>query len=353
MNKGKVGVVDLFCGIGGLSYGLHKVGFDIIAGIDIESSCKYAFETNTGARFVSQDVNSVSADQVNGYFRGYDFRVLAGCAPCQPFSTYSHTNRNKKKEQYSLLSQFGRLVESVKPEIVTMENVTQIAQFKKMPVLENFIDTLSRNGYRIDVRNVYCPDYGIPQTRKRLVLVASRIGDIHLIPPTHTPDQYVTVRESISHLPPIKSGEKCEKDPLHQARRLSPLNLRRIQATPENGSWKDWPEDLRLECHKKGSGAKFGSVYGRMDWDAPAPTMTTQCTGLGNGRFGHPDQDRAISVREAAILQTFPDDYKFVLDGEDYSITKVSRQIGNAVPPRLGEITGESIIRHLQEYGRI
>lgn len=347
-----IGVVDLFCGVGGLSYGLRQAGLSIIAGFDIEPSCKYAYETNTGARFFKQDVNTIDKSQIEDLFNGFSYRVLAGCAPCQPFSSYSHTNKNKKEEQYSLLSQFGRLVEEVKPDIVTMENVTQIAQFRRMPVLENFIDTLTRNGYSIDVQNIYCPDYGIPQTRTRLVLVASRLGgDIALIPPTHSPSEYVTVRDAISHLSPVNSGEKNSKDPLHQARHLSPLNLKRIQATPLNGSWRDWPDELKLECHKKDSGASFGSVYGRMSWDAPAPTMTTQCTGLGNGRFGHPEQNRAITPREAAIFQTFPDNYQFVPNSQEISITKVSRQIGNAVPPRLGEVTGISIIKHLQHHG--
>ena len=129
--------------------------------------------------------------------------------------------------------------------------------------------------------------------------------------------------------------------------------MQRILSTPENGGWKDWPEELKLECHKKSSGKSYGSVYGRMNWNAPSPTMTTFCTGIGNGRFGHPEQNRAISLREAAIFQSFPDNYEFFAPTEIVSITKASRYIGNAVPPRLGEITAESIINHLEKYKKI
>lgn len=124
--------------------------------------------------------------------------------------------------------------------------------------------------------------------------------------------------------------------------------MERIKATPYGGSWKDWPEDLILNCHKKNGGKSFGSVYGRMVWDKPAPTMTTLCTGLGNGRFGHPEQNRAISAREAALFQTFPDTYKFFPNEQDVSLTKASRYIGNAVPPKLGEVIAESIKQHLR-----
>ena len=130
------------------------------------------------------------------------------------------------------------------------------------------------------------------------------------------------------------------------------MNLRRIRNTPYGGSWKDWPEELKLKCHKSEAGKSFGSVYGRMVWEQPSPTMTTQCTGLGNGRFGHPIQDRAISVREAALIQTFPKSYKFFADEKTVAITKASRYIGNAVPPKLGEIIGKSIIQHLEKYGK-
>lgn len=230
-----------------------------------------------------------------------------------------------------------------------MENVSQILSFKQQPVLNDFVSKLEKLGYYVYYKVVYCPDYGIPQTRKRLVLLASKLGKIELIKPTHNQNNYVTVQQVIGNLPAIQAGEICKKDPLHRARALSELNLRRIRATPYGGSWADWPEELHLECHKKESGKSFGSVYGRMKWEEPSPTMTTLCTGIGNGRFGHPVQDRAISLREAALFQTFPKKYKFFASEKEISISNASRYIGNAVPPKLGKITAESIIRHLKQ----
>lgn len=344
-----IGVIDLFCGIGGLSHGMYKEGLDIIAGFDVDDTCKYAYEKNNKSNFYNQDIKTVTKEQISDLFKGYDVRVLAGCAPCQPFSSYAFKVKDKDKDKYDLLYEFGRLVEEVLPDIVTMENVAQILSFKQKPVLDDFVKLLKNSGYEVDLKTVYCPDYGIPQTRKRIVLLASRFGKITLIPPTHTKNKYRTVRQTIEKLPPLKAGEVCSKDPLHRARSLSDLNMKRIKATPINGSWRDWDEGLMLACHKKTSGKSFGSVYGRMNWDEPAPTMTTLCTGLGNGRFGHPEQDRAISLREAAMFQTFPKSYKFFSPKEEVSISKASRYIGNAVPPKLGKITAISIKEHLYE----
>ena len=349
LRQPKVEVVDLFCGIGGLSYGMKSAGFDILAGYDLDWTCQYAYETNTGGKFFYKDVKSVTGDEIKKLYskKKNTIKVLAGCAPCQPFSSYAFKKKDKDPNKYDLLYEFGRLVEEIKPDIVTMENVTQILNFKSKPVLKDFVEKLESLGYFVDVNKVFCPDYGIPQTRKRLVLMASRLGIIKLIPPTHHKKEYVTVRETIGDLPPISSGGVDINDPLHRCTALTPLNLKRIQATPYGGGWHDWPEELVLDCHKKKEGKTYGSVYGRMEWDKPSPTMTTQCTGLGNGRFGHPEQDRAISIREAALLQTFPKTYKFFQDEETISITIASRYIGNAVPPKLGDVIAKSIFNHL------
>lgn len=345
-------VVDLFCGIGGLSYGMKSAGFKIIAGYDLDWTCQYAYETNTGGKFFYKDVKEVTGDEIQALYskKKNTIRVLAGCAPCQPFSSYAHTNKNKDEKKYNLLYEFGRLVQKVHPDIVTMENVPAIAAFKLKSVLADFVQVLQGEGYQVKYQVVFCPDYGIPQTRKRLVLLASRLGTIQLIPPTHQKEEYVTVRDTIENLPPLKAGEAYPLDPLHRCRALSDLNLKRIQATPYGGSWKDWPKELLLDCHKRIGGKSYGSVYGRMVWDEPSPTMTTLCTGIGNGRFGHPVQDRAISVREAALFQTFPTYYKFFPDEQSVSLSKASRYIGNAVPPRLGEIIAESIKQHIRTH---
>lgn len=347
LKKYKYEVIDLFCGIGGLSSGLKSRGFNVLAGYDLDQTCRYAYETNNEAVFNYRDIKSVAGQEIAEQYGKKSVKVLVGCAPCQPFSSYAFKNKKKDPNKYDLLYEFGRLIREVRPDIVAMENVTQILRFEEKPVLNDFLALLDELDYQYDVQQVYCPDYGIPQTRKRLVVVASRFGNIRLISPTHNKENYVTVRQTIGFLPAIASGETCTTDPLHRCTALTPLNLKRIKATPYGGGWKNWPPELVLKCHREKTGRSYGSVYGRMEWDKPGPTMTTQCTGLGNGRFGHPEQDRAISLREAALLQTFPMDYRFFSDEEEVSITKASRYIGNAVPPRLGEVIAETIIEHV------
>lgn len=345
----RIEVVDLFCGIGGLSYGLRSKGLHIHAGIDLDETCRFAYEANNEAPFIHKNIIDVAKDDILPLYHKNSIKVLAGCAPCQPFSSYAFKNKKKDSDKYDLLYQFGRLVCEVQPDIVTMENVPAIQAFKLKNVLGDFINTLQSQGYQVSCQVVYCPDYGIPQTRKRLVLLASKMGDIKLLEPTHNKGNYLTVRDAIGNLPPLQAGQADTSDPLHRSRALSPINMRRIMATPYGGSWKDWPAELMLDCHKREGGKSFGSVYGRMVWEEPAPTMTTLCTGIGNGRFGHPEQNRAISAREAALIQTFPMSYRFFPNEDEVSLSKASRYIGNAVPPRLGEVIAESIIQHIRK----
>lgn len=345
----KISAIDLFCGIGGLSFGFKKAGIEIKAGIDIDKSCQYAFETNCKSKFISKDILDIKEAELNSLYGTNDTKVLVGCAPCQPFSSYTYKNDNQKDHRWQLLYEFTRLIKEVKPVIVSMENVPTLLKFKKEPVFLNFVKSLKKEGYSVWHDIVYAPDYGIPQKRKRLVLLASKMGEITLLPPTHKPEQYVSVRNAIGNLEKIKSGAYSKDDFLHRAALLSDKNLERIKQSKPGGSWKtDWDENLKLECHKNKKGKTYGSVYGRMLWDEPSPTMTTFCTGIGNGRFGHPEQDRAISLREASILQSFPDDYKFVDKQENLKPGLISKHIGNAVPPKLGEIIGKSIVEHLK-----
>lgn len=344
----RIEVVDLFCGIGGLSYGMKCRGMHIMGGFDIDGSCRYAYETNNETKFFFKDIKLVTGNDIAKLYSKKGIRILAGCAPCQPFSSYAHTNKKKDPNKYDLLYEFGRLVKETRPDIVTMENVPSILTFDLKPVFPDFVRVLEANGYNVTYRIVFCPDYGIPQTRKRLVLLASRLGKISLMDKTCEQGKYKTVGDTIRDLEPLAAGESSKTDALHRCRTLTPLNLARIHNTPYGGSWKDWPEDLILKCHKKESGKSFGSVYGRMKWEEPSPTITTECTGIGNGRFGHPEQDRALSLREAALLQTFPKSYKFFEDERNISMNNASRYIGNAVPPRLGEVIAESIKLHIR-----
>jgi len=345
----KVSAVDLFCGIGGLSYGLKQSGIEIKAGFDFDNKCKYAYEKNCKAPFIHQDIKTITKEDITKFYEKEDIKILLGCAPCQPFSTYTLSGDKQKDQRWQLLYEFTRLIKETNPEIVSMENVPNLLNFKKEPVFQNFVKELEDLGYFVWYKIVYSPDYGIAQKRRRLILLASKLGEIKLILPTHKSSEYITVRDAIGKLESLKSGESSKKDFIHKASKLSDKNLKRLKQSVQGGSWRDWDESLKLECHKKESGKTYGSVYGRMKWDEPSPTMTTFCTGIGNGRFGHPEQDRAISLREAGILQSFPMDYKFAPNRESLKFTQVSKQIGNAVPPRLGEVIGLSIIKHLEE----
>ena len=234
----------------------------------------------------------------------------------------------------------------MKPVIISMENVPRI---RKTDIFAEFINMLYEEGYYTDGGDVvYCPDYGIAQNRHRFVLLASRLGDIHLLQPTHN-RKSVTVRQVIGGLPHVKAGEVCPTDPMHITAKLSDKNLERIRASVPGGSWWDWPEELRCPCHRKKSGQTYTSVYGRMRWDAIGPTMTTQFFCYGTGRYGHPEQDRALTLREGALLQTFPMNYNFINPDVHFSIRDIARHIGNAVPVRLGEVIGQSILQHLED----
>ncbi|MBA4052082.1 MAG: DNA (cytosine-5-)-methyltransferase [Erythrobacter sp.] len=332
--------VDLFCGIGGLSLGLEQSGIPVKLGVDIDGRCRYPFEHNISGAFLECDVSKLTVDQVASSYDGASIKVLAGCAPCQPFSTYRRSSKGlAKPSEWSLVERFGELIVSLQPDLVTMENVPPLAD---QPVFTSLLAALQ--GYHVDWDIIELQRLGLAQTRKRLVLVASRLGPIELDLPH---GDRATVRDTIGGLPAIGAGEASPDDPMHRSSKLSPLNLKRIRASKPGGTWRDWPEELRSACHRKQSGDTFPSVYGRMAWDSPSPTITTQCFGYGNGRFGHPKQDRAISLREAAMLQGFPRDYEFLPRGGTPDFASYGRLIGNAVPVPLGRAIGELFKRHV------
>ncbi len=280
-------------------------------------------------------IRDMTGDEILNCYTPNVTQVLVGCAPCQPFSQMSIKRGEqtiREDEKYNLLLEFGRMIRRVHPTVISMENVPKI---RNTDIFKEFLAILDEEGYYTDGGNVvYCPDYGIPQNRHRFVLLASNLGEIHLMPPTHN-RQDVTVRSFIENLPPVEAGEICPTDPMHRTAHLSDKNLQRIRASVPGGTWKDWPEELRCECHKKDTGKTYTSVYGRMRWDAIGPTMTTQFHCYGTGRYGHPVQDRALTLREGALLQTFPNDYDFINPDTDFCMRDVARHIGNAVPVRL------------------
>lgn len=342
-------VVDLFCGAGGLSHGFLLEGFLIAGGYDHDEACRFPFEENNEAPFFGRNVAEIEPAELTGRFPPGLPRLLIGCAPCQPFSRY--TQGRREDASWQLLGDFARLIRGVEPDIVTMENVPQLVRFKGGSVFGGFEESLREAGYRVRWTVADCPDFGVPQARSRLVLIASRLGEPRLPEPTHAPDAYVTVSETISAMPPLEAGQADSTDRFHCASGLSPLNLKRVRASRPGGTWRDWPPHLVAKCHRKGTGRTYSSIYGRMRWDRPSPTITTQFHGFGNGRFGHPEQDRALSLREGAMLQTFPRDYAFVPPGEALHFSRIGRMIGNAVPVRLARAVARAIKDHLQEHG--
>jgi len=344
--KAEAQIVDLFCGVGGLTRGLLDAGLNVKAGFDFDKTCEYAYTANNDSVFIHQDITKTQPEMITNFYDEGSIKILVGCAPCQPFSKMRQkmgVEYNQNDDKYNLLGEFGRLVDEILPDIVSMENVPEI---EKSTVLPEFLAILKKHNYSVDHGVVYCPDYGIAQNRRRFVLLASRLGDIKLPAATHNRKQ-VAVKTFIKGLPAVGPGEVYSKDPLHRTARLSDLNIRRIKASVPGGTWRDWPEGLLLECHKKDTGKTFSSVYGRMHWDRIGPTMTTQFYCYGTGRYGHPEQDRALTLREGALLQTFPHNYQFIDPNKNFSIKDIARHIGNAVPVRLGEVIGQSILKHL------
>lgn len=324
-------------------------GVSVVAGIDVDPACKFPFEKNNAAKFIHRDVYEVGAEELLGIFPRSSSRILVGCAPCQPFSRYARGNRTKDRQKWGLLNHFSRLVTAVRPAVVSMENVPEL---QSEDIFRGFVRHLQTTGYSVSYSNIFCPDYGVPQRRTRLVLLASLFGSIELEPPTHSEQRHRTVRQAISGLAPIWAGQVSRKDPLHRSSRLTVINLQRIQHSSPGGCWRDWPQSLVARCHSLESGKTYPGVYGRMEWDKPAPTITTQFFGYGNGRFGHPSQDRAISLREGAILQSFPSGYEFFPPSASLSFAALGRLIGNAVPVRLGEIIGNAIVKHVEAFGQ-
>lgn len=342
-------VIDLFCGIGGLSHGFMLEKFNLLAGVDFDGTCRYAFEVNNKSQFLERDLTITHSHEIESLYPRKDVKILVGCAPCQAFSTLSQ--KYKENDKWKLLYSFARFIKDIRPEIVSMENVPNLLRYSSGAVFNDFLATLKKQKYHINFAVVNAADYGVPQNRNRLILIASKYGMVPFIDAKKFAMRRMTVRDAIGHLPEIADGESHPSDVIHRARKLSALNKKRIIATKEGGGWNDWPEHLQLECHKKETGRTFRSVYGRMSWDDIAPTLTTQCTGLGNGRFGHPEQDRAISLREAALLQSFPASYKLIDPSKPFVPTILERHIGNAVPVSLGRMIAKSIKNHLKQHG--
>ena len=355
--KMKVAAVDLFSGAGGLTYGLEQAGIDVEKGVDADPDSRFPYEHNTSADFLKSNVEPLAKDPeriARMYPWDADLKVLAAGVPCQPYSTMNHASfaDQSEHEKWGLLNDVRRIVEYVEPDVVVTENVMQL---RKDETYSNFIDTLESLGYHINSdenKKVYAPEYGVPQKRKRWLLLASKVGPIGLPEPEYQEGNFPTVNDAIGHLPPIQAGEKHPELELHRSRSLSDKNVERIANMPPGGDWTVWEENgqehLLASCHLKDSGRSYKAPYSRLEADEPAPTITTQFYNYGSGRFGHydTDQNRALSLLEGALLQTFPQDFKFYEEWGDVGVKNLGRLIGNAVPPLLGEKVGEAILEH-------
>ncbi len=329
-----------------MTCGLAQAGIKVIAGIDNDVSCKETYgKNNPGSKFILADVFHLREKQLQEMLalkKNDDNLVLVGCSPCQYWSVIRTDKTNSEKSK-NLLLEFKRFVYYFNPGYVLVENVPGILFKKDRSGLEAFISGLKRKGYVVYFDIVNMNEYGVPQTRRRFSLLATRLHETPIFP---KPDKIYrpTVKDVLGEengFPIVEAGHQDRTPFNHSTSILSGKNLRRLRKTPKNGgSWLDWAEDNNL---KRSSyvGTGFGDHYGRMRWDKPAPTLTTRFNSISNGRFAHPEEDRAISIREGATLQTFPKNYVFHCDG----IEVPARIIGNAVPPEFARRLGKAIVR--------
>ena len=345
-------VVDFFSGCGGTSEGLRQAGMNIVAAIDQDLNAAATFESNfPEAHFIPRDIRQVQPADLKPHLgpRPEQPLLFSACAPCQPFSKQNR-RRDQTDTRASLLDEIHEFVRHFFPEYIFLENVPGVDNVDSPSgPIGRLLHLIRKLGYHEKFKVLNFLHYGVPQTRRRFVMIASRIGPIDLPTPTHGCRKgdvpYSTVRQWIGDLPTIPAGGTSKEFPNHCSARLSVLNLKRIRRTPEGGDRRDWPKELVLPCHKGHQG--HTDVYGRLSWDRPACTLTTRCVSFSNGRFGHPSQDRALTVREAACLQTFP--RTFVFRG---SLASMAAQVGNAVPVLIAQKFGAAINCHRESHDR-
>lgn len=339
--------VDFFCGAGGMSLGLQDAGIQVLAGVDNAADCRNTYEANIkGARFIKHDVSTLTCPSLAQRLRIQSddpTLVFAGCSPCQ-FWSKIRTDKTKSAQTAFLLKQFQKFIRYFRPGFVVVENVPGLFTRKEESILPNFLQFLARFGYSLDDGIINANHYGVPQNRMRYLLIATRLSRAVSLPPAK-PDPSLTVSAFIgvaNGFRQIAAGHRDQTEFNHSACALSSENLRRIQVTPTSGgdrtAWRD-DETLQIDAYR-GRDDIFRDVYGRMYWDRPAPTITTRFNSFSNGRFGHPDEDRAISIREGATLQTFPKTYAF----QGSNLNTLARHIGNAVPPELARRIGQHLI---------
>lgn len=326
--------VDFFCSGGGMSYGLAQGGVRVLGGIDINERCKETYLANLkNAKFVCKDIFDLREEDLQTLFsieKNDDDLIFVGCSPCQYWSIIQ-TNKEKSAKSKDLLKEFERFVSFYNPGYVLVENVPGILRRGQESGFNAFVSHLESNGYYVHYEIVNMNDYGIPQARKRLSLVANRVLGKKVFP--RKTGNNPTVRDAIEDLPVIRAGHRDPTNLFHTCAGLSEKNKKRLKRTRKNGgSWIEWADDQELK-RESYAGTGFLDNYGRMCWDKPSPTITTRFFSISNGRFGHPTQTRAISIREGARIQSFPDSFVFKVA----SIMQAAQIIGNAVPPKYAE----------------
>ena len=341
-NKYRFNAIDIFSGCGGLSEGLKQAGFKVIAGVEVDKNAAKAYRMNhVNTVLFEEDIRKLDTGKILNLLKGNPLHLLAGCPPCQGFSSLRRLNRKSavRDERNSLIDEYYRFVEEINPLTIMLENVPGIVDYS---LFKSIIRKLKKLGYDIVFKVVNVADYSVPQRRKRLVLIGSKICKIDITVGINT---IITVKDTFSKLK--KSGKN---DELHK---IYPKHTQHIQEMisliPKNGgSRKDLPNKYKLECHKK-KNVGFNDVYGRLCWDTVSSTITGGCLNPSKGRFLHPEEDRCISAREAALLQTFPIDYKFPTN---IPRAELALLIGNALPPEFSRIQAANIFHHIEEcYG--
>lgn len=333
--------IDLFSGIGGLSTGLKKAGFSVKASVEIDKMAVEGYKLNhKNTEVFDEDIRDINMSEVKFALDEEPLHLLAGCPPCQGFSSMRRLNRRGsiRDERNSLVLQYLYFVEELKPMTVMMENVPGLIDYY---LFKDVMKELKRLGYDPKAEVVNVQDYGVPQRRERLVMVGSRLGELNIAKPKVRKS---TVRSAIGSLDKIEETN----DPVHK---IVASHTQRIQELialipKDGGSRKDLPEEYILECHKK-ENVGFNDVYGRLSWNKFSSTITGGCLNPSKGRFLHPEEDRCITAREAALLQTFPKNYKFP---HGVSKTAIALMIGNALPPRFSYYQSKNIKTHIETY---
>lgn len=346
--KKKIKAVDFFCGGGGMSYGIQQAGIKVLAGIDYEENCRATYEYNIKkAKFINADIFELkeqALEETLNLKKNDDELLLIGCSPCQ-FWSIINTDRKKSQKSKNLLVEFERFVKYFRPGYVIVENVPGVLRKKSESGLEKFINWLESNRYIVHFKVHNTAEYGVPQNRKRFTLIANRVTKNEIIPTKAK--KKLTVRDVIgieNGFANISAGHKDKTNFNHSVPSISELTLRRLQKVEKDGGNRlSFANDseLQLDCFK-GKDNSFKDTFGRLWWDRPSPTITTKFFSVSNGRFVHPEENRAISIREGATLQSFPKKYKFI----GSSMSAIARQIGNAVPPAYAKRIGKAIIKN-------